>query len=157
MTYQRNVAGGRDIVARWCTLAEQRLEYLTELFESGRWRRFHGEIEFLENIREAKAAVETWRDLLSREATRNNTVIDMSWLGRARTVLPRGENWPDFAQPKAAAIAAERPAVISIVPSADPVGAEQAFSTPAMADITSELTRDVAAIAERYPQLRNAL
>jgi uncharacterized repeat protein (TIGR03809 family) len=157
MTYQRNVAGGRDIVARWCTLAERRLEYLTELFETGRWRRFHSEHAFLENIREAKAAVETWRDLLSREASRNNTAIDMSWLGRTRTVLPRGENWRDLAQPKAAAVSAERPARISIVPTADPVCAEEAFSAPAMADNTSELTPGVAAIAERYPLLRNAL
>jgi hypothetical protein len=157
MTYQRNVAGGRDIVARWCSLAERRLEYLTELFETGRWRRFHSEIEFLQNIQEAKAAVETWRDLLSREASRNNTAIDMSWLGRTRTVLPRGENWRDLAQPKVAAISAEPPAGISIVPKADPVCAEEAFSAPAMADSTTELTRAAAAIAERYPLLRNAL
>lgn len=157
MTNQRDVAGGRDIVARWCTLAERRLEYLTELFETGRWRRFHGEVEFLENIQEAKAAVETWRDLLSREASRNNTAVDMSWLGRRRTVLPRGENWPGLAQPKAAAMSAERPAGISIVPRADPVGAVEAFAAPAMDDSTSELTPDVAAIAERYPLLRNAL
>ena len=157
MTYQRNVAGGRDIVARWCALAERRLEYLTELFESGRWRRFHNEHVFLENIQEAKAAVETWRDLLSREASRNNTAIDMSWLGRPRTVLPRGESWRDLAQPKAAAISAARPAEISIVPKADPVPAEQAFSEPAMADNTTELTQAATAIAERYPLLRNAL
>ena len=62
------MARGRDIVARWCNLAEQRLEYLTELFETGRWRRFHSERAFLENIQEAKAAVEIWRDLLTREA-----------------------------------------------------------------------------------------
>ena len=68
MTHRVDVARGRDIIARWCNLAEQRLEYLTELFESGRWRRFHTERAFLENIREAKVAVETWRDLLRREA-----------------------------------------------------------------------------------------
>ena len=84
------MARGRDIVARWCNLAEQRLEYLTELFETGRWRRYHSEREFLENIQEAKAAVETWRDLLSREASLDNTAIDLSWLGRRRTTpLPR--------------------------------------------------------------------
>ncbi|MEW6643284.1 MAG: TIGR03809 family protein [Pseudomonadota bacterium] len=42
-------------------LAEQRLAYLTELFESGRWRRFHTEADFLVNVREAKAAVDSWR------------------------------------------------------------------------------------------------
>jgi uncharacterized repeat protein (TIGR03809 family) len=63
------VARGRDIVARWCALAEQRLEHLTELFETGRWRRYHSELAFLENIQEAKAAVEIWRDLSLRSGS----------------------------------------------------------------------------------------
>jgi uncharacterized repeat protein (TIGR03809 family) len=87
MTHHADVARGRDIVARWCNLAERRLEHLTELFETGRWRRYHSEAAFLENIREAKAAVETWRDLLTREASRENYALDISWLG-ARATLP---------------------------------------------------------------------
>ena len=70
MAQRTDLARGRDLVARWCVLAEQRLDYLTELFETGRWRRYHSEIAFLENIQEAKAAVETWRELLTREASR---------------------------------------------------------------------------------------
>jgi uncharacterized repeat protein (TIGR03809 family) len=88
MTHRADVARGRDIVARWCNLAERRLEHLTELFETGRWRRYHSERAFLENIQEAKAAVETWRDLLTREASRENYALDISWLGRARATLP---------------------------------------------------------------------
>src|SRR5580704_1567531 len=91
MTHRLDVARGRDIVARWCNLAEQRLDYLTELFETGRWRRFHSELAFLENIQEAKSAVETWRDLAMREASRDNSAVDISWLGRSRASLPRGE------------------------------------------------------------------
>src|SRR5205085_5729637 len=90
MTHPTDVARGRDIVARWCELAEQRLEYLTELFETGRWRRFHSEREFLENIQEAKTAVETWRSLLAREDSLDNSAIDISWLGGHRLTLPRG-------------------------------------------------------------------
>ena len=60
-----DVALRRDLLARWCTLAEQRLQHLTDLFESGRWRRYYGERAFLENIKEAKKAVETWRALSS--------------------------------------------------------------------------------------------
>src|SRR5438552_19174354 len=63
MAHPAVVARGRNIVARWRMLAEQRLEHLTELFESGRWRRYHSERAFLENIKEAKFAVETWRGL----------------------------------------------------------------------------------------------
>ncbi|QUS39232.1 TIGR03809 family protein [Tardiphaga alba] len=51
----------RQIAERWSVLAEKRLSHLTELFETGRWRRFHNEIDFLENIAEAKDAVERWR------------------------------------------------------------------------------------------------
>ena len=81
MTHRIDVARGRDILARWCDLAEQRLEYLTELFETGRWRRYHSELAFLENIQEAKSALQAWRDLSTREASPENSAVDMSWLG----------------------------------------------------------------------------
>src|ERR1700681_4754773 len=102
MTHRTDVARGRDVVARWCALAEQRLEYLTELFETGRWRRFHTELAFLENIQEAKTAVEIWRDLSMREASRDNSAFDMSGLGRTMATLPRGERWRDrvYGQPQ---------------------------------------------------------
>jgi uncharacterized repeat protein (TIGR03809 family) len=74
-----------SIAARWCNLAERRLEYLTELWETGRWRRFHSEIQFLQNIQEAKAAVETWRALARREASLDNNSVDLAWLGRRGT------------------------------------------------------------------------
>src|SRR5450631_3869292 len=90
MTHRMDVAEGRDVVARWCALAEQRLEYLTELFESGRWRRYHSERAFLENIQEAKAAVELWRSLETREASLDNTAVDLSWLGRPQSTQPIG-------------------------------------------------------------------
>ncbi len=91
MTHRLDVARGRDVVARWCDLAERRLEYLTELFDTGRWRRYHSEVAFLENIQEAKSAVETWRSLSMREASLDNSAVDMSWLSRAQAALPRVE------------------------------------------------------------------
>ena len=89
MTHRTDLARGRDVVARWCVLAEQRLEYLTELFETGRWRRYHSEVSFLENIQEAKTAVETWRRLATREASLDNSPIDISWLNSPKPVPPR--------------------------------------------------------------------
>ena len=180
MTHQLDVARGRDVVARWCALAEARLEHLTELFESGRWRRYHSERAFLENIQEAKVAVETWRDLSLREASRNNNAVDMSWLGRTRTALARGERWDDPVKPpQPAAISAEPPpSVVSIVPEADGLGLSEASleevileevrlagvrplqevpSVPA-SNNAAEMTRTIAAaILERYPLLRNTL
>jgi uncharacterized repeat protein (TIGR03809 family) len=79
----------QEILDRWCALAEERLDHLTELFETGRWRRYHSELSFLENIQEAKSAVETWRRLATREAALDNSAIDISWLNGPKPVPPR--------------------------------------------------------------------
>jgi uncharacterized repeat protein (TIGR03809 family) len=144
MTNRTDVARG-DNVARWCALAEQRLEYLTELFETGRWRRYHSELAFLENIQEAKTAVEIWRDLATREASRNNSAIDLSWLGRTGTAPPR-EN--------------THRASIAAVSSYEAPSAPESYS-PVMdeprVNQASELMPNLDAIEQRYPLLRNAL
>ena len=166
MTHQLDVARGRDIVARWCGLAEQRLEYLTELFETGRWRRYHSELAFLENIQEAKTAVETWRGLSMREASPDNSAVDFAWLGRHTAPPPRGERLraqPMWSEPPPSLVltAAETDMVLSDdAPSAPDLkesDLDAAVMAPASDDVL-ELTRDIAAaIAQRYPQLRNAL
>jgi uncharacterized repeat protein (TIGR03809 family) len=163
MTQRLDVARGRDIVARWSALAERRLEYLTELFETGRWRRYHSEVAFLENIQEAKTAVETWRDLATREALRDNSAVDISWLGRSRVTLPRGETLRDQVHrfvPQPAAEVAEPPPIVSILTETSHISSDEAPSAPALRpalDHAAELTLNVATIGERYPLLRNAL
>jgi uncharacterized repeat protein (TIGR03809 family) len=72
----------QDVLNRWCVLAEQRLDFLIELYESGRWRRYHSENAFMENLREAKTVVEVWRMLARREAMPDNRAVDWSWLNR---------------------------------------------------------------------------
>ena len=94
MAHPADVARGRNIVARWCNLAEQRLEHLTELFETGRWRRFHSEVQFLQNIQEAKAAVETWRNLLNREAALDlRTALDNE--AELQAICMQGRNFTE--------------------------------------------------------------
>src|SRR5580693_6711334 len=117
MTQQLDVARGGDVIARWCALAEARLEYLTELFETGRWRRYHSERAFLENIQEAKTAVETWRGLAMREAARNNST-DASGLPRADTL--RHQVGPSSPQPAEVPVHA-LPSDVSIAGPADHV------------------------------------
>ncbi len=56
-----DIAFSHGFAARGLALAEQRLAYLTELFDTGRWRRFHSEEDFLMNVRESRAAVDAWR------------------------------------------------------------------------------------------------
>ncbi len=181
MTHRQDVARGRDIVARWCNLAERRLDHLTELFESGRWRRYHSETAFLENIREAKAAVETWRNLLTREASRENYALDISWLGRARTTLPKDAQprrvHPFSLQPGALTAEPVR-SVVPIALDAFRVSPSEARSVPTVdapaiepdlppvadmipepaLDSASALTLDmISSMQERYPLLRNRL
>jgi uncharacterized repeat protein (TIGR03809 family) len=165
MAQLADVARGRNLVARWCNLAEQRLEYLTELFETGRWRRYHTELDFLENIQEAKAAVETWRDLLSREAALDNTAIDMAWLGRRRTTpLPRDVGYRQpVAQIQPAPVAAKPPRdasadVLAALERQFAVAAEvpSVPDAPALDD-TSMPALSLDSMKERYPLLRNAL
>ena len=174
MAHPADVARGRNIVARWCNLAEQRLEHLTELFESGRWRRYHTELEFLENIQEAKAAVETWRDLLSREASLENTAIDLAWLGRRRTTpllltpLPRDEGFRQpvvHLQPRRLRPRCRRPpprdipADVLVALESRLAVADEAPSVPD-APALDEMPLpplDLDTMKERYPLLRNAL
>jgi uncharacterized repeat protein (TIGR03809 family) len=162
MAQRTELGRGRDLVARWCVLAEQRLDYLTELFETGRWRRYHSEIAFLENIREAKEAVETWRDLVTREASLDNGAIDISWLGRSGVISPpRSDAARDQArsfQPRPAEI----PAPLHVAPIAaepEPVLADEAPVAPEVDALeqTVALTLDIVAMQERYPLLRNTL
>lgn len=166
MTQRTDLARGRDIVARWCVLAEQRLEYLTELFETGRWRRYHSEEAFLENIREAKAAVETWHDLLTREATLGNSPIDTSWLGRSGVIAPPLSQRIEFrsVEPQPAEIPAP-PHFAAVANGAEPGLADEAImadEAPVVPEDealerTMALALDIAAMQERYPLLRNAL
>ena len=169
MTHRADVARGRDIVARWCDFAERRLEYLTQLFETGRWRRYHTEREFLENIQEAKTAVETWRDLLTREASRDNAAIDMSWLRRTRAtraMQPRGHILGDQVhrfQPHSVQIPAEPPPsgrsnfaesdqfCSGVAPSAPDRNA------PVHSSALDNAALDIASLAQRYPLLRNVM
>jgi uncharacterized repeat protein (TIGR03809 family) len=167
MTDRTDVARGRDIVARWCGLAEQRLGHLTELFESGRWRRYHSELDFLENIREAKIAVEAWRGILTAEATSDNRPVDLSWIGRRTSVPPVKLEVPARPIPAIARQLAELPVAppVSVVPAmaepepeSEPVLALDPVETSEQSalDRTLALTRDIVAMADRYPLLRNA-
>jgi uncharacterized repeat protein (TIGR03809 family) len=155
MTHRSDVARGREIIERWCVLAEQRLDYLTELFETGRWRRFHSEVAFLENIQEAKTAVETWRMLLNQEGAPDNSAVNTSWLvprnavpprkatilrDELRPVLPR--SLQIVAEPKLKPLPEERPAA----------PAELASTA---ADNAWQQGLDLSVMQQRYPLLRN--
>jgi hypothetical protein len=137
MAQRADVARGREIIERWCVLAEQRLDHLTELFESGRWRRYYSEMSFLENIQEAKKAVEAWRQLLNREASADNLAIDLSWLNSGKPLPPRRNPLSGYYIPPPPKRA--EPPLASQSATLAPEGLE------------------VSVMQQRYPLLRNAL
>lgn len=173
MAQRNDVERGRAIVERWRALAEQRLDYLIALRESGRWQRFHSEQDFLDNLREATDAVETWRLLASREASLDNRPIDFGWLGqgavplaqrdivrrddRAMTVAPIASppvpNPPISNLPTASLPLSSRPIPSPpVAPAIDAPGVADALPLPGPA-----ASLDLATMRDRYPLLRNAL
>ncbi|MBV8926934.1 MAG: TIGR03809 family protein [Bradyrhizobium sp.] len=149
MTHRNDAARGADVLGRWRALAEQRLEHLTELFESGRWRRYYGEFAFLENIREAKHAVETWRALATARPV-PEPVIRLTWPPPATPQRRRAVGQAPVAAAKPielprAAVAADQ---ASARPAVDLLALERALDVP-------EQELDLTAIEQRYPLLRN--
>jgi uncharacterized repeat protein (TIGR03809 family) len=174
MAQRADVTRAQEILDRWCALAEQRLEHLTELFETGRWRRYHSELSFLENIQEAKKAVETWRSLATREASLDNSAVDISWLNSPKPVPPRRNPLSGYYVPPPPRRAEVRlvPEIVE-APIAPRMSAEISESGVQMAVAEQTVSQDVAtapaiddnwrqaldltAMQERYPLLRNAL
>jgi uncharacterized repeat protein (TIGR03809 family) len=169
MAQRVDAARGQEILDRWCALAEQRLEHLTELFETGRWRRYHSELSFLENIQDAKKAVETWRSLATREASLDNSAVDISWLNSPKPVPPRRNPLSGYYAPPPPRRAELRivPEIVeapiapqmreeiseSVVQAAVP---EQTVSPAPVIDDNWQQALDLTAMQERYPLLRNA-
>jgi len=152
MTHRLDGAASRDLAARWCALAEQRLEYLTEMFESGRWRRFYGEVAFLENIREAKFAVEIWRSLAMPTLAQGIAAVEfaLSTPGHATPVIVAEPEPPASAPHATAATEAVFVEETRSEPAIDMLALEQALDIP-------DVAIDMTTIDQRYPVLRNTL
>ena len=159
MTLRSDVVRSRDLLACWRELAEERLEYLTEMFESGRWRRYYSEYTFLENIREAKRAVETWR-VLSAPSAAGNSAIGISWLAPERPAQFRKT------PPRRPPIIEPAPAIpiVAKIDVAAPEGPPQAQLVAPFVDMlaleqalegTADSDREM--MEERYPLLRHSL
>ncbi|MCK1400932.1 TIGR03809 family protein [Bradyrhizobium sp. 4] len=139
----RDVAIGRDVAARWCALAEQRLVHLSEMFETGRWRRYHSEIAFLENIQEAKLAVQTWRALATGADVATAAASVSPAFGWSPATMPRmfpREPQAQTVQPKAVHIAPETAVPVRLDP-----------KPGVLAEITEAPTAPIAAPAPVAP------
>jgi uncharacterized repeat protein (TIGR03809 family) len=96
------------------------------MFETGRWRRYHSEIAFLENIQEAKRAVQTWRAIatggdVAAAAASVTTAFGWSPATLSRTALRDQAQTvqPQTLQPKAVRIAPETAVPVALDPRPD--------------------------------------
>jgi uncharacterized repeat protein (TIGR03809 family) len=58
-----------QISGKWRDLAERRKEHFSELYRSGRWRRYYTEEQFRTQMREVIRAAETWAQLAAPRST----------------------------------------------------------------------------------------
>jgi uncharacterized repeat protein (TIGR03809 family) len=54
-----------QVTRRWSALAERRRSYFIELYQSGRWKRYYTEADFVIRMREVFQAAEQWEKLAS--------------------------------------------------------------------------------------------
>ncbi|MEP7029717.1 MAG: TIGR03809 family protein [Pseudolabrys sp.] len=56
------------IALRWHDLANRRLEYFVELFQSGRWRHYYTQESFALRMLDVMQAVKNWDQIAARAA-----------------------------------------------------------------------------------------
>jgi uncharacterized repeat protein (TIGR03809 family) len=56
-----------QVAQRWCDLADRRRSYFIQLYESGRWKLYYSEADFLLRLREVFLAAEKWEKLASAQ------------------------------------------------------------------------------------------
>jgi hypothetical protein len=149
MTHRFGVAHDPVVVARWCALAEQRLDYLTELFNNGRWRRYYSHTAFLENIKEAKAMVAHWRALSTP-----------GYVGEPRTAILMTDLKPEAVPDVVEAALGE----IEFAPASEAAPADEAVVAPAQQmldkatqdkEMPDKMPAPADLMQDRYSLLRN--
>jgi uncharacterized repeat protein (TIGR03809 family) len=56
-----------QVAQRWRDLADRRRSYFIELYESGRWKLYYSEADFVVRLREVVQAAEKWEKLASAQ------------------------------------------------------------------------------------------
>jgi len=130
------------------------------MFETGRWRRYHSEIAFLENIQEAKRAVQTWRALATGADVAEAAASVIPAFGWSPATMPRvfpREQQAQTVQPKAVHIAPETAVPVRLEPKPDvlaevtDVPIAPLSVPPAMAPATAPAVASFTAPAEMPP------
>ena len=73
MTNPSDADRGRSLIGRWRILASRRLDHLVDLDQSGRWKLYHEEAEFLQMVQEARTTLKTWEALAPPDPIQDKT------------------------------------------------------------------------------------
>lgn len=73
MTNPSEAERGRSLIARWRILASRTLDHMVDLHESGRWKLYHEEAQFLQMVQEARVALKTWETLAPPDPVQDKT------------------------------------------------------------------------------------
>lgn len=65
-----------EVALRWSNLADRRLAYYISLYESGRWRHYFDERQFLARIRDVKRAATEWDRIASGNTLADSTLAN---------------------------------------------------------------------------------
>lgn len=57
-----------DVARKWRALAQRRRDHFVELYDSGRWKRYFSEEQFLHRMREAIELSERWVEIAPHPA-----------------------------------------------------------------------------------------
>ena len=55
-----------EVAQKWRALAERRQAHFLELYESGRWKHYYSEVQFIHRLREAIRLSERWAEIAPR-------------------------------------------------------------------------------------------
>ena len=63
MAYWRSTLALNEVAQKWRILAERRRAHFVELYNTGRWKRYYSEEEFLLKMRDAMKASDRWAEI----------------------------------------------------------------------------------------------
>jgi hypothetical protein len=63
MTQWLSTPALEEVARKWRALVERRRAHFVELYQSGRWKRYYSEEQFLDHLREAIRASERWAEI----------------------------------------------------------------------------------------------
>jgi uncharacterized repeat protein (TIGR03809 family) len=73
MQARSTVLPADQVALRWRDLANRRRSHFVELYESGRWKHYYTQAEFILRLREVFQAAEQWEKLASAQLTKTTS------------------------------------------------------------------------------------